>query len=207
MDNDDLEFKQFITDLVYDIKTSKATNQKAENISFPTVRTTSNDDFIKYILSMAYHFRQYLVVYKSEPIAYRYHFKCSYDGCGMELIFSENKEGLIINKDKSNFEHDYNVHSKTKPKCRISEETYKEFLEWCKTFGSTRLFVETHSDLENYPMKLMFQRKTEINIKFNNINYIINELMENSLFISKVIKMGDVLIGCIVINKHIIKFM
>ena len=73
-------------------------------------------------------------------------------------------------------------------KMRILEETYMQFVEWCRYDGSTRLFVSLHSDLENYPIQNLHRIRTDVNYELNDVDNVIKELKGNPLFMSKVIR-------------------
>ena len=79
-----MTFEEFIRKLKYNVQLSMPINEEAYLIDFPYYTTTSNDNFVKYIISLSYWYGEHLVVERSDLKAQKFRFKCSYERCGMK---------------------------------------------------------------------------------------------------------------------------
>ena len=87
----------------------------------------------------------------------------------------------------------------------LIEETYKQFVEWCRCVVSACLFISLHSDLENCPIKILHRIRTDMKYDKIDVNTVNNYLKDNKIFVSKVIKSNNKRIGSTIVNKYIIK--
>ncbi len=207
MESKTLSYEKFIKCLVYDINLSMPINEEAWDIDFPFYTTLSKDNFVRYILSLSYWYKEQLVVDKSHPEHHKYRFKCSYKGCRMKLSFKTKNGKLFINCDekKTSFIHDTISHNHSVPKYRMIETTQKNFIMWSDHHGDISQFIQVNPELKEFPCQNLYNIRTLINKKLNNVYHIIEQLQTTPLFISKILKKGDVIIGCIIINRVMIK--
>jgi len=124
----------------------------------------------------------------------------------MIIKFSTKKGQLILNKEKSNFQHSEEMHKLHKPKIRMKQDTYEDFQHLNEIHGDLKEFKLKHPDLQHFPMKSIYNERTKANRLLNDIEYIVNELNELEDFRSAIIKTKDkVIVGCVVVNVHIIR--
>lgn len=95
----------------------------------------------------------------------------------MKIVFRTKNGKLYLNEKKSCFEHSEEKH-KINPisKHRMLEETHQDFIQLNKRHGNVTEFKSSHTDLDGYPIKLLYKERTKVNRQLNSTEHIIAEL-------------------------------
>ena len=116
------------------------------------------------------------------------------------------KNGFICKYNpKTNLEHNISAHNNNKTVYRMYQQTKIEFQEWSKHHNDINHFVLTHSDLHRINTTTLYNIRTKINEKLNDVQYISNELSQYKEFSSVIhTDQDNKLLSCVVLNRILI---
>ena len=158
-----LTFEQFARELKYDMTKSTPLNKEYKSLKFPHVHTRSKKQFVKYILDSSHYFGEHLSVDLSNSLLNRYTFKCSVKNCGMKVCFHKENDVICLNSKISNFQHNYYYHDINSHGVRMFESTYNDLIERSKHHENINDLIASHEDLEEVPVKTIYNIRTKIN--------------------------------------------
>ena len=106
---------------------------------------------MKYLLSLAQYFEQYLVVLNSDLIINQFIFKSRAQNCNMKLYCHEvnNSKQINLIKKESDFQYNALSHELFPCKILILESTYNEFVYCCKKGIRIYDFMLLHPEEDN----------------------------------------------------------
>ena len=85
------------------------------------------------------------------------------------------------------------------------ESTYNDLIERSKHHENINDLIASHEDLEEVPVKTIYNIRTKINKQLNSVYNVIKLLNRNKNFISSVLMdQNDAMCGCVVVNKFVV---
>ena len=200
-------FKKFIEELEVDINELKPINKEAMELKFNLLHIKSDNFFVKYLISCAQTFEQYLSVDKSDTFGFVYIFKCSVKECPFSIYFhkTKGKNTITLFKDKCFFSHKIECHERYPPKVRMSQEVYDKFKEMSLKGLSISDFMISCPGAEEVDITRFYGIKTKINKQMDSLKYVESWLskMQEFAYRNNYDNEGQ-LISIVVINRLVV---